>query len=76
MSRKEDVTECQNYVKDNYGKHTGCRFQNVTIKNKNAYFLVNGSSSEKNIQSYEKKIRLYQIGKNFLFDLIWFPVTW
>ncbi|NXL75598.1 CSF2R factor, partial [Leptocoma aspasia] len=42
-SKKEDVTECQNYIKDNCGRHTGCRFQNVTIENKNAYFLVNGS---------------------------------
>ncbi|NXK58757.1 CSF2R factor, partial [Sylvietta virens] len=42
-SKKEDVTECQNYIKDNCGRHTGCQFQNVTIENKNAYFLVNGS---------------------------------
>ncbi|NXB45568.1 CSF2R factor, partial [Leucopsar rothschildi] len=48
-SEKEDVTECQNYIKDNCGRHIGCKFQNVTIKNKNAYFLVNGTSSEKNI---------------------------
>ncbi|NXI13895.1 CSF2R factor, partial [Irena cyanogastra] len=62
-SEKEDVTECQNYIKDNCGRHTGCRFQNVTIANKNAYFLVNGSRSGQNIQSYEKKILLYQIEK-------------
>ncbi|NXC02114.1 CSF2R factor, partial [Orthonyx spaldingii] len=48
-SLKEDVTECQNYIKDNCGRHTGCRFQNVTIKYKNAYFLVNGSRSGQNI---------------------------
>ncbi|NXV05688.1 CSF2R factor, partial [Cettia cetti] len=42
-SEEEDVTECQNYIKDNYGRNRGCRFQNVTIKNRNAYFLVNGS---------------------------------
>ncbi|NXM87077.1 CSF2R factor, partial [Oenanthe oenanthe] len=41
--KKEDVTECQDYIKDNHGRHTGCRFQNVAIEN-NAYFLVNGSS--------------------------------
>ncbi|NXO72581.1 CSF2R factor, partial [Phainopepla nitens] len=50
-SKKEDVTECQNYIKDNYGRHTGCQFQNVTIENNYAYFLVNGSRSGQNIQS-------------------------
>ncbi|NWX56418.1 CSF2R factor, partial [Promerops cafer] len=48
-SKKEDVTECQNYIKDSSGRHTGCRFQNVTIENKNAYFLVNESRSGQNI---------------------------
>ncbi|NXB13521.1 CSF2R factor, partial [Rhagologus leucostigma] len=48
-SEKEDITECQNYIKDNCGRHTGCRFQNVTIENKHAYFLVNGSRSGQNI---------------------------
>ncbi|XP_039911873.1 interleukin-5 receptor subunit alpha-like [Hirundo rustica] len=62
-SKKEDVTECQNYIKDNCGRHTGCRFQNVTIENKNAYFLVNGSRRGQDIQSYEKKMQLYQIEK-------------
>ncbi|XP_014119090.1 PREDICTED: interleukin-5 receptor subunit alpha-like isoform X1 [Pseudopodoces humilis] len=62
-SENEDVTECQNYVKDNCGRHTGCRFQNVTIENKYAYFLVNGSRSRQNIQSYWEKIWLYQIEK-------------
>ncbi|NXD35476.1 CSF2R factor, partial [Copsychus sechellarum] len=57
FSGKEDFTECQNYIKDNCGRHTGCQFQNVTIKN-NAYFLVNWSSSEKNIKPYEKTIQL------------------
>ncbi|NXX50549.1 CSF2R factor, partial [Tricholaema leucomelas] len=42
-SRKEDFTGCQNYIKDIYGRHTGCRFQNVTIENKVADFLINGS---------------------------------
>uniref|UniRef100_A0A8C3EXQ4 Type I cytokine receptor cytokine-binding domain-containing protein n=1 Tax=Corvus moneduloides TaxID=1196302 RepID=A0A8C3EXQ4_CORMO len=62
-SKKEDLTECQNYIKDDCGRHTGCRFQNVTIENKDAYFLVNGSRSGQNIQSYEKKILLYRIEK-------------
>ncbi|NXS96210.1 CSF2R factor, partial [Jacana jacana] len=57
-SKKEDFTGCQNYIKDNYGRHTGCTFQNVTIENKKAYFLVNGSSSGQNIQSYKKMIIL------------------
>ncbi|NWT84395.1 CSF2R factor, partial [Lanius ludovicianus] len=57
-SKKEVVTECQNYIKDNCGRHTGCQFQNVTIKDKNAYFLVNGSRSGQNIQSYEREILL------------------
>ncbi|NWR02342.1 CSF2R factor, partial [Paradoxornis webbianus] len=48
-SKKEDITECQNYIKDDYGRHTGCRFQNVAVKNKYAYFLVNGSRSGQNI---------------------------
>ncbi|NWY92988.1 CSF2R factor, partial [Loxia curvirostra] len=41
--RNEDVTECQNYIKDTCGRHIGCRFQSVTIANNYAYFLVNGS---------------------------------
>ncbi|NXG11718.1 CSF2R factor, partial [Sakesphorus luctuosus] len=57
-SEREDVTGCQNYITDNWGRNTGCRFQNVTIANKYAYFLVNGSRSGQNIQSYEKKIML------------------
>ncbi|NWX19411.1 CSF2R factor, partial [Aegotheles bennettii] len=48
-SKKEDFTECQNYIKDNCGRHIGCRFHNVTIKNTRAYFLVNGSRSGQNI---------------------------
>ncbi|KFQ28199.1 Granulocyte-macrophage colony-stimulating factor receptor subunit alpha, partial [Merops nubicus] len=62
-SRKEDFTGCQNYIKDYCGRHTGCRFQNVTIENKRAYFLVNVSESGKTIQSYKKTIALYQIEK-------------
>ncbi|XP_065503025.1 granulocyte-macrophage colony-stimulating factor receptor subunit alpha-like isoform X1 [Caloenas nicobarica] len=62
-SKKENFTGCQNYVKDNHGRHTGCRFQNITIENKRAHFLVNGSRSGQNIQTYEKKIFLYEIEK-------------
>ncbi|KAM6341366.1 granulocyte-macrophage colony-stimulating factor receptor subunit alpha-like [Podargus strigoides] len=62
-SKEEDYTGCQNYIKDNCGRHTGCRFQNVTIENKRAYFLVNGSRSGQNIQSSEKTIWLYKIEK-------------
>uniref|UniRef100_A0A8C9NVK9 Fibronectin type-III domain-containing protein n=1 Tax=Serinus canaria TaxID=9135 RepID=A0A8C9NVK9_SERCA len=61
--RNEDVTECQNYIKDTCGRHIGCRFQSVTIANNYAYFLVNGSRGGQSIQSYEKKIMLYQIEK-------------
>ncbi|NXF93567.1 CSF2R factor, partial [Eubucco bourcierii] len=60
-SRKEDFTGCQNYIKDIHGRHTGCRFQNVTIENKIADFLINGSKSGQNIQSFKKKIPLYKI---------------
>ncbi|NXA36043.1 CSF2R factor, partial [Eudromia elegans] len=62
-SRREDFMECQNYIKDNHGRHTGCRFQNVIIENKRAYFLVNASRSGQIIQSYEKNIDLYTIEK-------------
>ncbi|NWH58866.1 CSF2R factor, partial [Geococcyx californianus] len=62
-SRKADFTECQNYIKDNCGRHTGCRFQNVIIKNKRASFLLNVSRNGQTIQSYQKKILLYEIEK-------------
>ncbi|CAM9619158.1 unnamed protein product [Bubo scandiacus] len=62
-SGKEDFTECQNYIKDDFERHRGCRFQNVMIENEKAYFLVNGSRSGQNIQLYEKKIKLYEIEK-------------
>ncbi|XP_035748845.1 granulocyte-macrophage colony-stimulating factor receptor subunit alpha-like isoform X2 [Egretta garzetta] len=62
-SRKEDFTGCQNYVKDNCGRHTGCKFQNVTIENKRAYFLVNESRNGQNIQPYTEMIILYTIEK-------------
>ncbi|NWS03888.1 CSF2R factor, partial [Motacilla alba] len=45
----EDITECQNYIKDTYGRHIGCQFQNVTIENNNAYFLVNGSRNGRSL---------------------------
>ncbi|NXO56365.1 CSF2R factor, partial [Aramus guarauna] len=69
-SKREDFSGCQNYIKDNFGRHIGCRFQNVTIKLKTAYFLVNGSRSGQNIQSYEKKIFLYEIEKLLLINCI------
>ncbi|NWR73803.1 CSF2R factor, partial [Centropus unirufus] len=50
-SRKEDFSECENYIKDHCGRHTGCRFQNVTIENKRAYFLLNVSRSGQNIHN-------------------------
>ncbi|NXK06098.1 CSF2R factor, partial [Herpetotheres cachinnans] len=51
-SVNEDFTGCQNYITDDCGRHTGCSFQNVTIENKIACFLVNGSRSAQNILSY------------------------
>ncbi|KAM4904763.1 granulocyte-macrophage colony-stimulating factor receptor subunit alpha-like isoform 2-T2 [Sylvia borin] len=60
-SKKEDITECQNYIKDDCGRHTGCRFQNVTIDYNYAYFLVNGTRSGQNIQSYVDSTFLYEI---------------
>ncbi|NXY27781.1 CSF2R factor, partial [Pomatorhinus ruficollis] len=63
MQRKQNIIECENYIKDDYGRHTGCRFQNVIIKNNYACFLVNGSRSGQNVESYEKKIMLYEIEK-------------
>ncbi|NXH09918.1 CSF2R factor, partial [Bucco capensis] len=62
-SKEDDFTGCQNYIRDNHGRHTGCRFQNVKIGAKGAQFLVNVSRSGQNIQSYEKMIMLYEIVK-------------
>ncbi|NXV77629.1 CSF2R factor, partial [Atlantisia rogersi] len=59
-SKKGDFSGCQNYIEDNFGRHTGCTFENVTIKNKKARFLVNGSRSGQNIQSYTEIIHLYK----------------
>ncbi|NXL92145.1 CSF2R factor, partial [Alectura lathami] len=61
--QKEDFRGCQNYIKDNCGRHTGCRFQNVTVEKKRAYFLVNESRNGQNIQSYNNRISLYKIEK-------------
>ncbi|KFO83690.1 Granulocyte-macrophage colony-stimulating factor receptor subunit alpha, partial [Buceros rhinoceros silvestris] len=60
-SGEEDLTECRDYIKDNYERHTGCRFQNVAIADKRASFVVNASRSGQNIQSYKKNIHLYTI---------------
>ncbi|XP_048790458.1 granulocyte-macrophage colony-stimulating factor receptor subunit alpha-like isoform X4 [Lagopus muta] len=63
-SRNEDFVRCQNYITDNCGRHTGCRFQNVTIKeNRKAYFLVNESRNGQNILPYRTTIYLYEIEK-------------
>ncbi|KFP41290.1 Granulocyte-macrophage colony-stimulating factor receptor subunit alpha, partial [Chlamydotis macqueenii] len=56
-------TECQDYIKDNYGRHIGCRFENVTIYGKRPHFLVNVSGNGQNIQPYTEKIHLYTIEK-------------
>ncbi|KYO41146.1 granulocyte-macrophage colony-stimulating factor receptor subunit alpha isoform X3 [Alligator mississippiensis] len=59
---KEGERQCQHYIKDAHGRHTGCRFQDVVIKDNNVvYFLVNGSSKESKIQFYDEYITLYEI---------------
>ncbi|NXI75078.1 CSF2R factor, partial [Anseranas semipalmata] len=60
-SRDDDETECELYIKDENGRHTGCRFQNVTIKDKTTYFLVNGTSKDSQIRFYDTYIELYRI---------------
>ncbi|XP_054064770.1 granulocyte-macrophage colony-stimulating factor receptor subunit alpha-like isoform X3 [Rissa tridactyla] len=61
-SRYDDAMECKLYIKDENGRNTGCRFQNVTIQTAvDAYFLVNGSSNESLIQFYDEYIKLYEI---------------
>ncbi|NXE25681.1 CSF2R factor, partial [Ardeotis kori] len=50
ISGEKDFTECQDYIKDNCGRHIGCRFENVTIYEKRACFLVNESRSGQNMQ--------------------------
>ncbi|XP_035397993.1 granulocyte-macrophage colony-stimulating factor receptor subunit alpha-like [Cygnus atratus] len=60
-SSDENETECELYIKGENGMHTGCRFQNVMIEDKTAYFLVNGSSKDSQIQFYDDYIKLYTI---------------
>ncbi|KAM9567809.1 granulocyte-macrophage colony-stimulating factor receptor subunit alpha-like [Guaruba guarouba] len=62
-SRYDDVMECELYIKDENGRNTGCRFQNVRIETEKTYFLVNGSSKDSLIQSYDAYIQLYKIEK-------------
>ncbi|POI24810.1 hypothetical protein CIB84_011440 [Bambusicola thoracicus] len=63
-SRKEDYVRCQNYIEDNCGRHTGCRFQNVTIEgSRKGYFMVNESRNGQNILPYTAIIYLYKIEK-------------
>ncbi|NXN20291.1 CSF2R factor, partial [Indicator maculatus] len=58
-SRDDNVTECELYIKDENGRNTGCRFQNVSIEIEKAYFLVNGSSKDSLIQFYDEYLQLY-----------------
>ncbi|KAM6213452.1 granulocyte-macrophage colony-stimulating factor receptor subunit alpha-like [Sarcoramphus papa] len=60
-SRDDEEMECELYIKDENGRNTGCRFQNVMIKTEKAYFLVNGSSKDSVIQFYDEYIQLYKI---------------
>ncbi|NWQ91982.1 CSF2R factor, partial [Burhinus bistriatus] len=62
-SRYDDAMECELYIKDENGRNTGCRFQNVKIEIEKAYFLVNGSSNNSLIQFYDEYIQLYEIEK-------------
>ncbi|XP_009329553.1 PREDICTED: granulocyte-macrophage colony-stimulating factor receptor subunit alpha-like [Pygoscelis adeliae] len=62
-SRYDDAMECELYIKDENGRNTGCRFQNVKIEAEEAYFLVNGSSKDSLIQFYDEYIQLYKIEK-------------
>ncbi|KAM6416219.1 granulocyte-macrophage colony-stimulating factor receptor subunit alpha-like isoform 2-T2 [Pluvialis apricaria] len=61
--RYDDAMECELYIKDENGRNTGCRFQNVKIETEKAYFLVNGSSKDSPIQFYDEYIHLYKIEK-------------
>ncbi|POI23618.1 hypothetical protein CIB84_012634, partial [Bambusicola thoracicus] len=60
-SRDDDQTECELYTKDENDRNTGCKFQNVTIKDKTTYFLVNGSHKAFLIQFYDNYTKLYTI---------------
>ncbi|NWY55377.1 CSF2R factor, partial [Chionis minor] len=57
----DNEMECELYIKDESGRNTGCRFQNVKTESERAYFLVNGSSKESLIQFYDEYILLYEI---------------
>ncbi|NWR66832.1 CSF2R factor, partial [Bucorvus abyssinicus] len=59
----DNAMECELYIKDEHGRNTGCRFQNVTITPEKSYFLVNGSSKDSLIQFYDEYIQLYKIEK-------------
>ncbi|NWQ76061.1 CSF2R factor, partial [Columbina picui] len=60
-SKDDDEMECELYIKDENGRNTGCKFQNVTIATEKSYFLVNGSSKDSQIQFYDEYIQLYEI---------------
>ncbi|XP_068778513.1 granulocyte-macrophage colony-stimulating factor receptor subunit alpha [Struthio camelus] len=60
-SREGEEMECELYVEDGKGRHTGCHFQNVAIKDAITYFVVNGSSKDSVIQFYDEYIELYTI---------------
>ncbi|KAK1189648.1 CSF2R factor, partial [Pygoscelis papua] len=63
-SRQVSLLESREfYIKDENGRNTGCRFQNVKIETEKAYFLVNGSSKDSLIQFYDEYIQLYKIEK-------------
>ncbi|KGL79372.1 Granulocyte-macrophage colony-stimulating factor receptor subunit alpha, partial [Tinamus guttatus] len=63
-SREEEEKQCELYVKDENGRHIGCQFQNVAMKdNTITYFVVNGSSKDTLIRFYDEYIRLYNIEK-------------
>ncbi|NXG81213.1 CSF2R factor, partial [Baryphthengus martii] len=57
----DDALECELYIKDENGRNVGCRFQNVSIGDGEAYFLVNGSSKDSLIQFYDEYVQLYEI---------------
>uniref|UniRef100_A0A803VEB5 Type I cytokine receptor cytokine-binding domain-containing protein n=1 Tax=Ficedula albicollis TaxID=59894 RepID=A0A803VEB5_FICAL len=62
-SREDNQKECELYIKDENFRNMGCIFQNVSIGSGKAYFLVNGSSKDSLIQSYDEHIDLYKIEK-------------
>nr|XP_025033621.1 granulocyte-macrophage colony-stimulating factor receptor subunit alpha-like isoform X1 [Pelodiscus sinensis]XP_025033622.1 granulocyte-macrophage colony-stimulating factor receptor subunit alpha-like isoform X1 [Pelodiscus sinensis]XP_025033623.1 granulocyte-macrophage colony-stimulating factor receptor subunit alpha-like isoform X1 [Pelodiscus sinensis]XP_025033624.1 granulocyte-macrophage colony-stimulating factor receptor subunit alpha-like isoform X1 [Pelodiscus sinensis] len=62
-SREERVVNCPHYIKDAFGRHIACSFQNVTIIYDPVYFLVKGDSNESEIQFYDESIKLYEIEK-------------